>query len=87
MAGSIADLYTLEHYTECMKGMLVLVPYGRYAVKSVATDQERNSICAYAVFSGTRQRRAPAVGCSGHLPNVGARDTSARDRQHTYHHL
>jgi len=71
MAGAIADLYTLEQYTEWMKRMLVLVPDVRYAVKSFATDQERNSICAYAVFSGTRS------GEGGPVPPTG-QSTSCR---------
>ena len=52
-AEPLADLRTLEQYAEWMKGLLVFVPDGRYAVKSFATDPERNNVCAYAVFSGT----------------------------------
>ena len=29
------------------------MPDGRYVVKSFATDSERNSVCAYGVFSAT----------------------------------
>jgi hypothetical protein len=29
------------------------MPDGRYAVKSFATDDDRNSVCAYGVFSAT----------------------------------
>ena len=35
-----------------MKGLLSFIPDGRYVVKSFATDSERNSVCAYGVFSG-----------------------------------
>ena len=36
-----------------MKGALALMPDGRYDLKAFATDHERGSVCAYAVFSGT----------------------------------
>jgi len=49
----LADIHTLEGYTDWMKGLLTFIPDGRYEVKSFATDNERNSVCAYGVFSGT----------------------------------
>ena len=49
-AEPLADLRTLQQYADWMKGLLVFVPDGSYAVKSFATDQERNNVCAYAVF-------------------------------------
>ena len=52
-AEPLADIRTLEQYTDWMKGLLVFVPDGTYMVKSFATDHERNNVCAYAVFSGT----------------------------------
>jgi predicted ester cyclase len=52
-AEPLADVQTLQQYTGWMKAMLVLLPDGSYAVKSLATDHERNNVCAYAVFSGT----------------------------------
>ena len=45
-AEPLADMQTLQQYTEWMKGMLVLMPDGSYAVKSFATDQERNSVAS-----------------------------------------
>src|SRR5438045_1080126 len=35
------------------EGLLSFMPDGRYEVKSFATDAERNSVCAYGVFSAT----------------------------------
>jgi hypothetical protein len=32
---------------------MTVLPGATYAVKSFATDNERNSVCAYGVFSGT----------------------------------
>jgi predicted ester cyclase len=60
-AEPLADVRTLQEYTEWMKALLVFIPDGRYEVKSFATDQERNSVCAYAVFSGTHS--GPAGRC------------------------
>src|SRR5262245_26873373 len=36
-----------------MKSLLTFMPDGRYAVKSFATDDDRKSVCAFGVFSGT----------------------------------
>jgi predicted ester cyclase len=48
-----------------MKGLLGLMPDGRYTVKSFATDIERNNVCAYGVFSATH------TGEGGPLPPTG----------------
>ena len=69
-AEPLADVKTLQQYAEWMKGMLVVVPDGSYAVKSFATDHERNNVCAYAVFSGTHS------GEGGPVPPTG-RSTSS----------
>lgn len=52
-AEALADVHTLEGYTDWMKGLLGFVPDGRYDLKSFAVDTERNNVCAYAVFHGT----------------------------------
>ena len=52
-AEPLADLRTLEEYADWMKGLMVVLPDGRYDLKSFATDRARNNVCAYAVFSGT----------------------------------
>jgi predicted ester cyclase len=64
-AEPLADLRTLRDYTEWMKGALVLMPDGRYELKSFGTDNERNSVCAYAVYSGTH------TGEGGPVPPTG----------------
>jgi|SRR5215467_3287566 len=64
-AEPIADLRTLEQYTEWMKGMLTVIPDGSYTVRSFATDAERNNVCACAVFSGTH------TGAGGPVPPTG----------------
>jgi predicted ester cyclase len=52
-AEPLADTRTLQQYTEWMKGLLVILPDGKYEVKSFATDAERKNVCAYGVFVGT----------------------------------
>ena len=52
-AEPLADLRTLEAYCDWMAGLLTFVPDGRYEIKAFATDEQRHSVCAYAVFSGT----------------------------------
>ena len=64
-AEPLADVRTLHEYTEWMKALLGFIPDGRYEVKSFATDQERNSVCAYGVFSGTHS------GPGGPMPPTG----------------
>ena len=49
----LAEIRSLQAYTEWMKGLLTFMPDGRYVVKSFATDHERSSVCAYGIFSAT----------------------------------
>ena len=63
-AEPLADVQAKD-YTEWMKALLVLIPDGRYDVKSFATDSERNNVCAYAVFSGSH------TGEGGPMPPTG----------------
>jgi predicted ester cyclase len=64
-AEPLAGLQTLQQYTEWMKALLVFVPDGSYAVKSFATDRERNNVSVYAVFFGTHS------GEGGPMPPTG----------------
>jgi hypothetical protein len=52
-AEPLAGLTTLAQYTEWMKGLLTILADGRYELKSLAVDLERNNVVAYEVFSGT----------------------------------
>ncbi|HKS19103.1 MAG TPA: ester cyclase [Bradyrhizobium sp.] len=61
----LADVRTLKDYTEWMKGLLTFIPDGSYQVKSFAVDSARNSVCAFAVFSGTH------TGAGGPCPPTG----------------
>jgi len=50
--------------------LLKFVPDGRYELKSFGTDEERNSVSAYAVFSGAH------TGQGGPCPPTGKRVTT-----------
>ena len=64
-AEPLADVHTVKDYTEWMKALLGFVPDGRYDVKSFATDERRNNVAVYAVFSGTH------TGEGGPMPPTG----------------
>ena len=58
-AEPLADVKTLEQYTDWMKGLLTVLTDGSYQVKSFATDAERNTVCAYGIFTGTHLAGGP----------------------------
>jgi predicted ester cyclase len=64
-AEPFADMSKLQDYAEWMKDLLVYVPDGTAVVKSFATDEERNNVCVYGVFSGTHS------GPGGPMPPTG----------------
>ncbi|MDX6534881.1 MAG: hypothetical protein QOF68_2625 [Gaiellales bacterium] len=64
-AEPLADMRRLEDYTDWMKDLLGYVPDGTADVKSFATDNERNNVTAYGVFSGTH------TGEGGPMPPTG----------------
>jgi predicted ester cyclase len=53
-ADALADIKTLEGYTEWMKNLLTPIPDGHYDLKFFAADAERNCVSAFAVFHGTQ---------------------------------
>jgi predicted ester cyclase len=52
-AEPLADIRSLEKYTEWMKALLGFMPDGRYEIKSFAVDEARRNVSAYAIFVGT----------------------------------
>ncbi len=64
-AGALADVDTLEAYTDWMKGLLGPVPDGNYELRSFAVDEERSNVSAFAVFRGTH------TGDGGPVPPTG----------------
>jgi predicted ester cyclase len=69
-AEPLAGIHTLQAYADWMQGLLTFMPDGRYEVKSFATDAERNSVCAYGVFSATH------TGQGGPCPPTGKSTTT-----------
>lgn len=61
----LAEVTTLAVYTDWMKGLLGLMPDGRYEIVSFATDAERDTVSVYGVFSGTH------TGTGGPMPPTG----------------
>lgn len=66
-AGALADVNTVEAYTEWMKGLFTPVPDGRYELRSFAVDEDRRNVSAFAVFHGTH------TGEGGPVPPTGKR--------------
>lgn len=49
-AEPLTGVTTLAQYTHWMKGLMTIMPDGRYEVRSFATDNERSNVAAYGVF-------------------------------------
>lgn len=58
-SGALADVRTLEQYTEWMKGILSMMPDGTYDLHAFAEDRERGQVCAFATFTGTHKAGGP----------------------------
>jgi len=58
-ADALADVTTVEAYCEWMKGLFVPVPNGRYELKAMSLDNDRNVVTAFAVFHGTNTVDGP----------------------------
>ncbi len=52
--GVLAEIDTLEGYSEWMKNLLTPIPDGHYDLKFFAEDEERKCVAAFAVFHGTQ---------------------------------
>ena len=65
-AGALAEVQTLEAYTEWIKGLFTPVPDGRYELRSFAVDEERGNVSAFAVFHGTHTGEGGPVPSTGH---------------------
>lgn len=61
----LADVKTLEHYCNWMKGLFGPLPDARYELKSFAADTARNNVTAFATFHGTH------TGDGGPVPPTG----------------
>ena len=66
-AGALAEVDTVEGYTEWMKNLLTPVPDGRYELKFFAADEERHCAAAFAVFHGTQTGPGGPVEPTGNI--------------------
>jgi len=66
-ADALADVKTLEGYTDWMMHLFTPVPDGSYELRAFAVDEARNSVVAYGVFRGTH------TGDGGPVPPTGKR--------------
>ncbi|HXJ84517.1 MAG TPA: nuclear transport factor 2 family protein [Candidatus Methylomirabilis sp.] len=64
-AEPLADVRTLQQYTDWMKGLMTILPDGRYDLRSFAADEERKNVSAYGIFHGTH------TGPGGPCPPTG----------------
>lgn len=64
-AAALADVNTLEGYTEWAKGILTPIPDGHYELRSFAVDEERNNVSVFAVFHGTNTGEGGPVPATG----------------------
>lgn len=64
-ADALAEVKTLAGYCDWMKGLLVPLPDGRYELKAFATDAERATVVAAAVFKGTHSAKGGPVEPTG----------------------
>lgn len=58
-ADALADVGTLEGYTNWMRDLLTPIPDGHYRLKSFSVDEERSVVTAFAVFEGTQTGPGP----------------------------
>ena len=70
-ADALAEVTTLEGYTEWTKAILTPLPDGHYELKAFAADPDNNAVVAAAVFRGTQ------TGEGGPIPPTGK--TAATD--------
>jgi predicted ester cyclase len=64
-ATSLAEISTVEAYTEWMSGLFGIIPDGKYELRSVAEDVARDSMSAYATFRGTHTGEGGPVAPTG----------------------
>ena len=64
-AGVLADVRSLQAYTEWMKSMYVPMPDGAYEVLSFAVDEDRNNVTVAGIFRGTHTHDGGPVPATG----------------------
>jgi predicted ester cyclase len=69
-ADTLAEISTMESYTEWMKGLLTPIPDLSYEIRAFAVDDERDSVTVFGVVHGTQ------TGEGGPVPPTGNRVTA-----------
>ncbi len=64
-ADSLAEVRTLEAYTEWLKGIFTPAPDASYEIRGFAIDDERNVALGYGVFRATHTADGGPVPASG----------------------
>lgn len=64
-APAIADIKTLEAYTEWIKGLGTPMPGSSYEIQSFGVDEKRGSALVYSVFTGTHSGEGGPVPATG----------------------
>ena len=64
-ADALAEIVTLEAYTEWMKGLMTPCPDGRYELKGFAADEARSIVLGFGVFHGTHTEEGGPVPPTG----------------------
>jgi len=64
-ADALADVNTLQAYTEWMKGFFTPVPDGQYELRSFAADNDQDCVVGFGIFRGTH------TGQGGPMPPTG----------------
>jgi predicted ester cyclase len=58
-ADALADVVTLEAYTEWAKSLLGPIPDASYELQSLTVDEESGTVCGVSVFQGTNTGEGP----------------------------
>jgi predicted ester cyclase len=64
-AEALAEVNSLEGYTEWMKGLFTPVPDAQYELRSFSVDESRQNVSAYAVIRGTHTGEGGPVPATG----------------------
>lgn len=66
-ADALAEVRTVQAYTDWMKGLFGPIPDGAYRLTAWGVDKERNAVVGAAIYSGTQ------TGPGGPVPPTGKR--------------
>ena len=64
-ADALADITSVAGYADWVQGLLGPIPDGSYELTAFATDEERGTVVAAAIFSGTHTGEGGPVPATG----------------------